>query len=686
MALAALTVTNVIGIIDSIRNTTETVEFLVIGTIVGKPAERSIVIRDDTGSTRIFASDDDTNPVKGLKDGDEITVHGSIRNDAAGRRQPVYSVTRPHVMSSEPLSATAKEIKRGSFDNKLVRLSGTVAESFQDVIDLNWHFIVLENDGESIYVAVRSGEHEKLDRLSQAEITLTGICRIETGSRGFLGRTVIVYETKDIRILRTPPTDPFAVPSIDESNFMSIDDTILLRRYRVSGQVLCRWRQNCALIRDRKGQLHKIEFAAGPQPVCGDWIDAVGKIETDLYHMNISRAIWRRTTGPLLAKASPILLRIKDLFSNATGKFEIQDRYNGKTVRLAGIVQAPSFVGDHPDGLILRDDDQSIPVDIRTLRRDIFADISVGSTAEITGICIVESETWHSYSQFPRVSGITLVPQDEADIRILARPPWWTTGRLLSVIGSLLAALVGIFAWNRILKRIAERRGRELMREQIRHVAADLKVEERTRLAVELHDSLSQVLTGVAMELDAAERFADKPESNLCKHLSIARKTLRSCHSELRNCLWDLRNQALEASDMNEAIRLTILPHVKNIRTQIRFNVARLQFSDNTAHAVLRIIRELTINAIRHGHATTIRIAGGIEGGTLLFSVTNNGLPFDPDLCPGVLQGHFGLEGIRERIKKFAGTLSVSSSPPGAVKVKITMKIVHPSEKNPNCI
>ena len=76
-----------------------------------------------------------------------------------------------------------------------------------------------------------------------------------------------------------------------------------------------------------------------------------------------------------------------------------------------------------------------------------------------------------------------VVVRKSDDIRILARPPWWTTGRLLAVIGALLAALAGIFMWNRMLNRRAERRGLELAEEKVAHVTSELKVYERTRLA-----------------------------------------------------------------------------------------------------------------------------------------------------------------------------------------------------------
>ena len=129
----------------------------------------------------------------------------------------------------------------------------------------------------------------------------------------------------------------------------------------------------------------------------------------------------------------------------------------------------------------------------------------------------------------------------------------------------------------------------------------------------------------------------------------------------MRNCLNDLRNQALEEPTFDRAIEASLRPFVNQISVSVRFNVPRKLFSDNTTHAVLRIIRELVLNALRHGHATKVWVAGSFENGNLLFSVTDNGCGFDPDLAPGVLQGHFGLQGVRERVLQLEGELTIES-------------------------
>lgn len=272
-------------------------------------------------------------------------------------------------------------------------------------------------------------------------------------------------------------------------------------------------------------------------------------------------------------------------------------------------------------------------------------------------------EDLRAFRDLPRVTGYSLVVRSSGDVKVLKRPRWWTIRRLGTAVGVLLAALLAILVWNASLQRLAVRKGRELLHSQLKYLKAELKSEERTRLAIELHDSLSQTLTGVSMEIAAAEDLLYEDPRNMAPHLARAERTLKSCRDELRNCLWDLRNDALDEPDMTLAVRKTLQPHIDGQQVAVRFNISRARISDNTAHALLRMIRELVMNALRHGQATSVKVAGSLDPHVLRFSVRDNGVGFDPENRPGILQGHFGLQGIQERLEKMGGTLTIRSAP-----------------------
>jgi signal transduction histidine kinase len=224
-----------------------------------------------------------------------------------------------------------------------------------------------------------------------------------------------------------------------------------------------------------------------------------------------------------------------------------------------------------------------------------------------------------------------------------------------------VAALALAAVWNHTLRRLAERRGRLLYKTKLESAAADLRVEERTRLAVELHDSIAQTLTGVSFQIDAAERTLPRDAEDAAGYIDAARKALLSCREELRRCLWDLRSETLAEPDLQNAIEKTIRPHIQNADVVIRFHASRHRIPDVIAHNVLSIIRELCVNAVKHGNAHKIRIAGELKNGALRFVVRDDGCGFDVENRPGPMQGHFGLQGIKERTRRLRGTLKLDS-------------------------
>ena len=250
----------------------------------------------------------------------------------------------------------------------------------------------------------------------------------------------------------------------------------------------------------------------------------------------------------------------------------------------------------------------------------------------------------------PHISGLTLVLRGKDDVSVVSRPPWLTPGRFLVILSAMAGLLALVLVWNASLRVLVERRGRELARKEVEATHAKLKTIERTRLATELHDSVVQNLTGAAMEIRAAE-------------------------AELRNCIWDLRSQALELSDAEEAVRITLRPHLGEARLQLRFDVPRRMIPDSAFHNILCIVRELVVNAVRHGRATTLTVEGSLEGDRLRFSVADDGRGFDPAARPGMEQGHFGLEGVMERVKSLDGTARIESAPGKGARVDVDIPL-----------
>jgi signal transduction histidine kinase len=107
----------------------------------------------------------------------------------------------------------------------------------------------------------------------------------------------------------------------------------------------------------------------------------------------------------------------------------------------------------------------------------------------------------------------------------------------------------------------------------------------------------------------------------------------------------------------------------------IRFNIPRAILDESLTHDMLRIMRELALNAIRHGKASQIKVFGECKNGLIRFCVKDNGCGFDPDTSPGPEAGHFGLSGIRERVKRRNGEISIGSRSGGETAVTIQLPL-----------
>ena len=623
-----------------------------------------VAMEDDSGNAVTIANET-TNPFIEIKAGDVIRATGrtaigsykSIRINCSkikilGRRDP-----------PPPLKTSVKDLADGRMDSRFVRINATLRDVFLDEIDSDIVFIVLQ-DGNDTVICFRMRDEASVKRLQAmigARLEVTGACVfLDSGSRTRLGRTLVVNNSDSLKIVSSPPNDEFDVPGIDELDRLDPSRIAQSGRCRTVGTVIATWGRNKLLIKDNWSRLTEVELADQELPPCGIMAEVAGLPASNFFRINLLRAKWRNVLGPPLKPSVAEVIEVKSLFSDEKNRFRYDPSWYGRTIRIRGIVKA-MMSGEYSNKrFFLESDSFMIPVDTTPAPTAIDR-VKIGYGIEIAGVCIMEGSNWSPYSAFPQIHGMTLVVRSPDDIRVISRPSWWTPKRLLIVLGIVLSILGGIAFWNILLHRAVRVREKDLKKEIFAHVNSDMKMRERNNLSIELHDSLSQGLTGVSLEIDSARHLSDNP-AEMNRHLDLAAKTLKSCRNELRTCIYDLRSNTLSDHDMNDSIRRALDPFIDNTTLTVRFNVPRERISDNVAHNILRIIGELVANAVHHGHASSVKVAGSIDKATIHFSVQDDGCGFDPDRCPGAGQGHFGIQGIRERLKRLNGELSFASS------------------------
>ena len=626
---------------------------------------RLFMVQDETGSA--IMANHHRWPNCGFSAGDTIKVAGfAYAWPDRGLYIAATNTTFVHTGTPPvPEDVSAANLLRSENFPRFVRLTGLVHYIRHDDIDRGWSHLLVSSGGESVHAFIcQSNAIEKTSSpLQDSVISVVGICRpFDIGNRRFIEPTLVFDDINAITIIKQAPRDPFEVPVLEDIHHVRAARIADLGRRKVSGRVLATWRKNRILLRSDNGRLIKVETDSMHMPPYGAYIQASGIPATDLYRINLTCATWRTIPNKTVVEPKPATVSARNILSNKAGEHEVKIKYHGTPIRFKGIVRGVPASGDSSAIIMVESEGHLIPVDADGCP-DAISGIGIGYEIETSGICVMDTENWLPNGPVPQIDSVRLVVRTPADVKILTRPPWWTPLRLSIVIGALLVILGGIFIWNRTLNRIIERRTRELLKERFAHDNANLKVEERMRLAVELHDTIAQNLTGVMLQVDAAELAAENDPKSVKPYLETVRRKLKNSSENLRYCLWDLRSRAFDEKNLADAIRKTLAPHVGKTKISIDCDIKCRDLSDNSIHAVLCIIRELAINAVRHGKATHMEIDGALSEEGVSFTVKDDGCGFDTKHHPGPSEGHFGLQGVAERVHRLEGSFSVQSSP-----------------------
>ena len=637
------------------------VTFVRFGNVENHPS--AVVAEDKTGGIAMFSADDVVwDGVPQL--GDLAVFNGRTELDHG--KKPCARVVRhvflSHGVPAPPADVGTSEILDGKHDFIRARLSGILRDVTGSETNPRWTMLVIYGGRNRVFASVptTASGAKALKKLVGERVSVTGVCVLnDLSPRLRIGRVFLVATDDDVRKASTNTTTVADLPDVGRIRYENATDVEALEAHRATGCIVAVCRNRRAVLRTDDGDFVGLDFGDGELPRYGDVVTAWGLPESDLFHLHLTNAKWQKTDGAF-NEDEPVAVSPRAMLVDEQGNPQVDSYLHGRPVSFEGVVRSVSSENAESHLIHVESDDTLVTVDATSLP-GLFDGIPIGSRVAVTGVCAMEFETPRSASSFPKIGRFSIVPRKPADVVVLSRPSWWTESRLWGMIGALFAVLVTILAWNAALRKAATRKGRELLRAELGQAKAALKTQERTRLAVELHDSVAQMLTGISMEVEVAREMCESTSPETASHIDIAGKALKSCRDELRNCLWDLRSQALEETDMTKAIQRTLQPHIGDSHIAIRFDVPRTALSDNTAHALLSIIRELVTNALRHGGATHVKVEGALKKEGIVCTVEDDGCGFDPDDCPGVAQGHFGLTGIQERLGPLHGTMDISS-------------------------
>jgi len=238
----------------------------------------------------------------------------------------------------------------------------------------------------------------------------------------------------------------------------------------------------------------------------------------------------------------------------------------------------------------------------------------------------------------------------ETSVEIVQRPHFYRSSWFLGCCLLMLVALV----WG-----VHKLRIRQV------HVRFEAVLNERNRLAREMHDTLIQGCAGVSALLEAQCSLDESEVAAKDSLLGCARTQLRATINEAREAVWDLRHGNGSPTAIDPILRNMTQQISSEFGVPVGYQVSGrpFEFDQSSAHELLMVVREALHNALRHGQPSKVEVLIAFANNELSVRVRDNGSGFDPAAALSSSNGHYGLLGIQERAKRLAGKLVVNSRP-----------------------
>ena len=521
--------------------------------------------------------------------------------------------------------------------------------------------------------------------------------------RHILTVAVFVPQSSDFSIEQLPSPAVFEEPVTPLNGIAQYrHDSTPGARIRVQGVVTYQRPGEAVFLQDATGGL-QVRCSETNRLTPGAVVEAIGFPDAEGYLpiLQDAKLLQTRRTEPSL---SPARVPFREL---------LQGRHHGEFITLQGKLLDLSIRPESPTGprpnavksvLMVQDSNfvfsaELPPTDAAASR----ARLPIGSTLEVSGVCVLQ------VNENGRMQSLNLLIPGSADIRILARPGWWTPQRLAIGLGAVLAVLLVAMTWTLMILRrnsalrasVAEKaaaqqelqRAHDLLESRVQERTQQLKVEmsarkeaevrfkatlaERTRLAQELHDTLEQTMTGIGLQLDAAGQLSPQQPERASHHVEIARNLTTQSQIELRRSIWDLHSRELEEFDLCDALTTSgrQLTEGTDVQLRVEMKGTPRPLPEVMEENLLRIGREALTNVVKHSgaHLATLTLLFGAQ--SVILRIQDDGKGFTPNGAAGPREGHFGIRGMSDRTKRLGGRLSIQSAPGAGACVQVEIPV-----------
>jgi PAS domain S-box-containing protein len=287
-------------------------------------------------------------------------------------------------------------------------------------------------------------------------------------------------------------------------------------------------------------------------------------------------------------------------------------------------------------------------------------------------------KNWNELTIIPVVDekdGLTKLFQEKGRIADYEFDFTTSDGSLATMLISLVPITVReepcvlIITHDITLRKRSEEALRQAQAELARGLQERTALEERQRLARELHDSVSQALYGISLGTHTALTLFDTDRNRAIEALNYVISLTQAGLTEMRALIFELRPESLEM----EGLVVALVKQTAALRARLGIHV-ELSTCDEpnaplaTKEALYRIVQEALQNAVKHARADRLEVSLFCEPDSLGVEVCDNGIGFDP---LAAYPGHLGLRSMRERAIQQGGSLDIVSAPDRGTQIRV---------------
>jgi signal transduction histidine kinase len=614
-------------------------------------------IQDPTWS--IFFKLNDGSSSQPPKIGEYWEIIGKTTSIFAPSIQVDHAVYLGKGVLPEPVQPSWDEVSNGSLDTQYIELQGvaTMVRTNGQVNNL-----VLFTGAGKIRVELYDLDPQMLKGLEDAKIRIRGVISpTRTDSQQVVVANLRLFNTS-INVEESAPADPFAIPPKRVSDLLYFDPHAnAMQRIQIAGQVV-HSRHGVYFLMDGDYGL-RFQTKSQEELQIGDLVKIVGFPDLSGSAPALRECLVQRTGRAALPK-------IRQL----SGDTLLDGKFDATLVRVQATL-VNSSANSLEQMFELQAGNRGFMA--RLEKKERFAnDVLPGSRLDLIGVYAGQGGGWASSRG---IDSFELLLNSAADVRVLARPSWWTVRHTLTVLGGMAFVILAASVWIIGLRRQVEERTNRLAveihrREQIERQRA-LEA-ERARIAQDLHDDLGATLTQIRFlsAIESADSLVPQPTR---ERLSQVSEKSRQMVTTLDEIVWAVNPANDSMRSLADYLRHMAAEYFRATTINCRFDVDKslplLSLNSEVRHNLFLTVREALNNSAKHSHATELWLRIHWRENILRIIIEDNGCGF---ASQPTLAGGNGLANMRRRMEKIGGSFVCDTRPNSGTIYRVVLPFV----------